>query len=800
MSMLMEIDIIPTAHLAFTIFLTITLAFRYRWGIYIYRWLRRMVSAAISVIIDSEHNKLEKDQSILKSNIHDFSDDIPIKLPTQDELGVNPLAESIALRIRNLQNPTGSVIAVYGPWGSGKSSTVHLILHYLKEWPDNEREQSPTIVEFKSWSYRTEDGVVSGFFQELYSGLKPTLSRSWRARMAFKRIELDASNSNNVPSIIESIKNTISGNIFGLLLLSILYTAIYLIPRLVMFIYRFMFGVQNGHKVESRHDILNTALEECEKPLLLVIDDIDRLSPEEALVIFRIIKSVGRLRNVIYLLSYDRDRVEKLVKKKYPSEGIHYLEKIVQVGFDIPQPDRGKLIKMLKSNLNSLFDDVTNSMTVRSDSVLQKMVFPEIRTPRDVHRLTNMLTITFPAIRGKVNVADFLAIESLCLFHPSIYHAIRMHRYLLTGARKYAQMEYEENMSNDYMRAILGDSLEGEDRERIQVGLTEIFPILNKIWNNGDYSYKINWESEYRVCTDSSFDVYFGLFSETHTVTQATIRDIAKNASNSNYIKDLFQKSINIIEKDGRTRVSIMLDELGYYGDLFDPGHEEAIVRTLFSIADSFEIIEDEIQGALSPENNRSRLLRAARNLLYSKHSPVDSHNIIIDASNDASLIFSVYVFEIFSTEKDPYSDDLLISKDQLDQFSDMILKRIHDAHVNDTLLDCRNPLYILSRWRNMLPSHPNKARSCIMHMLATDNNLVKICKEFSNRFSYLDKMRVGSMGREGVYFGQEIEIYEMLKDADFRGVLDYARKSKIGKDERDLIESTISIWDRVVT
>ena len=455
--------------------------------------------------------------------------------------------------------------------------------------------------------------------------------------------------------------------------------------------------------------------------------------------------------------------------------------------------------RLIYDPLNRLFGDVTNAMTVRSDSVLQKMVFPEIRTPRDVHRLTNMLTITFPAIRDKVNVADFLAIESLCLFHPSIYHAIRTHRYLLTGARRYAQMAYDESESSDYMNAILGDSLDGDDRERVKVGLTEIFPILNRIWNNGDYSYKINWESENRVCTDSNFDIYFGLFSGTHTVTQATIRDIAKNASNSSYVKDLFQRSIKMIEKDERTRVSIILDELEHYGDLFDPGYEEAIVRTLFSIADDFEIIGDEIQGVFSPENNRSRLLRSARYLLYSKHSPVDSHDIIIAACSDASLVFSVYVFEIFSTEKDPYSDNLLITDDQLEQFRGAILERIYNSHKDDTLLNCTNPLYVLSRWRSMLPSHPNKARSCIMHMLTVDENVIKICKEFCNRFSYRGQMWLDGMGDESVYLGQASEIYDMLQDVGFREVLDYANSIERNKNDREIIDNAISIWDRVV-
>ncbi|WP_245152406.1 P-loop NTPase fold protein [Allopusillimonas soli] len=41
----------------------------------------------------------------------------------------------------------------------------------------------------------------------------------------------------------------------------------------------------------------------------------DRLSPDEALLIFRLVKSVGRLPNVMYLLVYDRQQAEKIVSE-----------------------------------------------------------------------------------------------------------------------------------------------------------------------------------------------------------------------------------------------------------------------------------------------------------------------------------------------------------------------------------------------------------------------------------------------------------------------------------------------------
>jgi hypothetical protein len=45
-------------------------------------------------------------------------------------------------------------------------------------------------------------------------------------------------------------------------------------------------------------------LQEEDRRFLIIIDDIDRLNPDEALAIFRLVKSVGRLPNVMYLLVF----------------------------------------------------------------------------------------------------------------------------------------------------------------------------------------------------------------------------------------------------------------------------------------------------------------------------------------------------------------------------------------------------------------------------------------------------------------------------------------------------------------
>lgn len=57
--------------------------------------------------------------------------DQPISAPSEDRFGVDPFARAIAGSIQKLQSPNGSVIALNGPRGSGKSSAVNLIRHHL---------------------------------------------------------------------------------------------------------------------------------------------------------------------------------------------------------------------------------------------------------------------------------------------------------------------------------------------------------------------------------------------------------------------------------------------------------------------------------------------------------------------------------------------------------------------------------------------------------------------------------------------------------------------------------------------
>ena len=66
-------------------------------------------------------------------------DDAPIRSPDEDRYDVDPFARALARGIEGIPAPEGVVVALNGPWGSGKSSAVNLVLHHLRPARDQDR-------------------------------------------------------------------------------------------------------------------------------------------------------------------------------------------------------------------------------------------------------------------------------------------------------------------------------------------------------------------------------------------------------------------------------------------------------------------------------------------------------------------------------------------------------------------------------------------------------------------------------------------------------------------------------------
>src|SRR6266849_2754227 len=93
------------------------------------------------------------------------SGDNPIEQPADDLLGRRSVAAVIAEEIRNVDASKGCVVAVMGPWGSGKTSLVNLVRHELAKDP------SIPVLDFNPWMFSGAEQLVNSFFRELSAQL-----------------------------------------------------------------------------------------------------------------------------------------------------------------------------------------------------------------------------------------------------------------------------------------------------------------------------------------------------------------------------------------------------------------------------------------------------------------------------------------------------------------------------------------------------------------------------------------------------------------------------------------------------
>ena len=107
--------------------------------------------------------------------------DNPITNPSDDVLGRRDAAKSFAQSVLRLDASEGAVVGVFGPWGSGKTSFLHLVRHELEG-------ESAHILDFNPWLFSGTAQLVERFFSELSSQIKALKLKDRKIGQGIKNI------------------------------------------------------------------------------------------------------------------------------------------------------------------------------------------------------------------------------------------------------------------------------------------------------------------------------------------------------------------------------------------------------------------------------------------------------------------------------------------------------------------------------------------------------------------------------------------------------------------------------------
>jgi predicted KAP-like P-loop ATPase len=164
-----------------------------------------------------------------------------------------------------------------------------------------------------------------------------------------------------------------------------------------------------------------------DRKIIIVVDDLDRLTPADALEMVSVIKSLGDLPNVVYILSYDEPTLSDLIHKAIGIDGHEFLEKIIQYPVRLPFIELDDLSRMIDADLTQLLPNATDEDNLAIQNAWYYVVRTYVQTPRDVRRLINSFAIAIAALREYTDVGDLFVLETLRLFDPAIYAFIRRH-------------------------------------------------------------------------------------------------------------------------------------------------------------------------------------------------------------------------------------------------------------------------------------------------------------------------------------------------------------------------------------
>jgi predicted KAP-like P-loop ATPase len=166
--------------------------------------------------------------------------------------------------------------------------------------------------------------------------------------------------------------------------------------------------------------------------VLVIVDDLDRLTPPEALEMISLVKTLGDLPNVIYLLSYDELKLVELLEKIAGINGYEFLQKIVQYSVHLPPAAGEDLVRLLDADLTALLGTLSDEDRRRLGVTWYFIFQYYLKTPRDIRRFINSVSLALSALADHSDPIDIVLLELMRLYEPSVYWWLRRNLHDVT--------------------------------------------------------------------------------------------------------------------------------------------------------------------------------------------------------------------------------------------------------------------------------------------------------------------------------------------------------------------------------
>ena len=493
-----------------------------------------------------------------------ISPDLPITKSSEDKLNRESFAESLANVILQSTFPTSFTVGLYGAWGSGKTSLLNMVIEQVERCSTD-----VVILRFNPWLCSDPKQLVIQFFKQLASIIK------------MKKPAAD--------TICELVDQY--ADIFDAAsLIPYAGTAIAAAGKVFSGKARNRMKQKNNDMQGQKDEIVRKMVEENLK-IIVSIDDIDRLSEEEIIAVFQLVKALADFPNAVYLLAFDYDVVVRALSSVQHGDGREYLEKVIQVPFEIPVPSMASIHDALFAKLNGILGDIPKNRWDRATWVelFQFGIRKYIRSIRDVIRYANVFYLKYQLLQSETDPVDLLGLTCLQVFEPAVYSVLYNYKDTLCGSISSYSHKYrtdEDNVKKAVSEILSEGVAANEEAAKNILGI--LFPKTGKL--GGRYYDHRKFLINCNIAVPECFDRYFSLFLEDDAIPTTTMKKLIYDAKESELVADITR-----LYQNGK--IIRLLEEIEAYankGDSKNVPSERAtiLIRCLCRMWSSFEAEE----------------------------------------------------------------------------------------------------------------------------------------------------------------------------------------------------------------
>lgn len=667
-------------------------------------------------------------------------------------MGRSGFAKSIAAAIKGWTGNDSLVIALYGSWGSGKTSIKNMAIETLLSSEGN----CPLIVEFNPWQWAGQEQLADAFFRQIGLVLGKDTSKEGRKRAAKWRaygayLKAGSFLAHSLRYIIFWFLLIIGfigiGSLFSQLewvrtVLYVIVAVAFVLSVLLRWGGRFaeeIAAILSAKSEANRKTLpeikkdLTEPLRKLKKPALVVIDDVDRLSAEEIKLLFQLIKANADFPNLVYLLLFQRDVVEKSLETVTGAGGKEFLEKIVQIGFDIPQMEQSRLEKILFSGLDKLLEQ-DSKILQRFNQQYWGNIFiaglrPYFATLRDVNRFLSTLSFHTSLFRSsgrfEVNPIDLITLEVLRTFEPAVYQRLYGAKDALTERRDSMRGGKEEEKKRTV--EFIVERAEEANRPQVREILKQLFPHTGWIFGGFAYGsgYEEEWFRDLRVCHPDIFDRYFHFAIPERDISQAELDRILSLASDREGL------ATELRAFNARGLLGVVLDRLEAYKEKIDIKHAIPFIAALFDIGDE---LPEELPGFLTigADTHASRIvfwyLKQEKD--WKKRGYILKEAMKI--TNGVYLPVMRTSLEESKEARKKEPDAFIVDEDDLKDLRNICVEKIRQAAESGALKTHPEIARILYRWREW--ATPEEPKKWVEDLVESHNGALFLLRAFVQR------------------------------------------------------------------